>query len=723
VLTAITLTTDVSSRYPDMIIGETVGFQTGPISNSPRSGLVYATAGVLAVQLRNQDDSIIMDLYRFILVDEAHERSLESDMSLMLLRNFYKRNTGNRRLPFLMLTSATFDTNRYAKYFDIDPQNVIEVVGRAYAIETHWPTQGTNNYPLAAAETAIRIHEEHPDDPPEKADILIFMPGAAESKLVAAELQKVITKYAEDESGIGPFLVLIINREVVITQKIDFSLVFEKPENLPKVNGRHPLRRIVIASVVAETGVTIDTLRYVIDCGWVRNNENYQPWGVTGLTTRPTPQSRIRQRKGRAGRLFPGDFYPLYTEHVHSELDVQQLPDIITTGSANIHLAIVREVQHQNFRLGFPGEFRVEDMTLLDPPPPEVFLAVNATAIALGFVSAQAPLPTSWPPVELIDAVAVGSAKVSRGYGLTSLGQIAAMFSRTSMEGIRILLAGYVHDVSASDLITAVAMFGKSTSDLYEGRPKSGGPLPHGAMALRAALPSFLLHRVGGGDGAAAEPPTEKEAFYFRARLLVADDFAEAAILFDAFTRQLDTTSGDVSRVAEWCGEIGLDYNAMIDLARARDTIIEEMIVAGLNPYRGSERRLVTLEPGHFTNGIRNFKKCLYDGLRLKCLEYDENHPDGPGYISAQGLRVKVPILFTDAMASRLKALRVTRDDSSVNWKPRWIITDEIRLKVADKRPEEPAQPLLFTAVAGLMSVLDGYVDPDPSFILPREFA
>jgi hypothetical protein len=736
VLTAIALATDVSSRpwNPDMVLGETVGFQTGPVSNKPPAGLVYATAGVLAVQLRNQEDADIMGRYRFILIDEAHERALDSDMTLMLLRNFYQRNAGNKQLPFLLLTSATFATRRYAEYFGVGAENIVEVIGRAYPIETHWPAQGTNNYPAEAAAVALRIHEEHPDDRPEQADILIFMPGGPESTAVAKALARPGAASSNEASASParrrPFLVLTINREVIVSQAGDYPLVFEKPERLPLIGGERPARRIIISTVVAETGLTIDTLRYVIDCGWSRTKEVYQPWGAEGIVTRPAPQSRVEQRKGRAGRLFPGDFYPLYTKNVHGALEAQQLPEIISVGVAEIYLAIVREQQRQKLRTGAPPEFRVEDMTLLDPPPPEALLAASATAVALGFVSARAPLPRSWPPAELTEAVlaapGLGPLALARGYGLTALGHIAALFARTPMEGVRAIFAGYMWGVAASDLITAVAMFGTPLPDLLvgRGREKKGATpsaLPPGAAALRAALPPFLILRTGGGVTGVL-PPSESEAFYFRARLLLADDFAEAILLFDAFALRIDASQGDVAAVTDWCTSVGLSFEAMLGIAIKRESIIEEMIVAGLNPFRAADRRLATLSIDEFTEGVCALKQCLYAGLSTRLLRWDPGHPEGPAYVSPQGLRVRTPGLFTDAMASRLKALHVTQGPAEA-LRPRWIITDQIRLMPAPPRSGDTGQPLLYIADTNLVSVLDGYIDPDPDFGCVRAFA
>lgn len=725
VLTAIALANDVSSRpwNPDMVLGETVGYQTGPVSNRPLSGLIYATAGVLAVQLRQQEDAEIMGRYRFILVDEAHERSLDSDMTLMLLRNFYQRNAGNPRLPFLLLTSATFDPARYAEYFSVGPANVVEVEGRAYPIETHWPAQGTNNYPAEAVTLVARIHEENPADPPEQADILVFVPGAWEATQIAQGLVKANKKYTREDAPVGPMLVLVINRDVVVSQTGHYPLVFEAPDRLPPVGGRRPVRRVVVSTVVAETGLTIDTLRYVVDCGWSRTKEAYQPWGARGIITRPAPQSRIEQRKGRAGRLFPGVFYPLYTKNVYDALEAQQLPDIVATGPDEVHIAAIREQQRQKLRTGHTPEFRAEDMSLLDPPPPEGFLAANATAVALGFVSPRAPLPDRWPPAALDSLTEPAPAQHSpRGYGLTVLGNLAALFARTPMEGIRILFAGYLWGAAASDLVTAVAMFGTSPADLLtkEEQRAKGRALPPGAAALREALPPYLVSRVGGAVTGPL-PPSESEAYYFRARLLIADDFAEAILLYDAFARRLDAAQGDLRAVAAWCQSVGLSLDALVDVTRRRETVIEEMIIAGLNPYRAAERRLAALPVEEFTDGVVRLKRCLYDGLRGRLLRYAPDHPDGPGYVTKQGLRVKTPELLTDAMASRLKALGVTRS-AQLSDRPRWLLTDQVWLEAAPQAESEKSPPLLYAAATKLVSVLDGYVDVDPEFDGPRGF-
>ena len=798
VLTAVALATDVSStpRNPDMVLGETVSYQTGPVSSRRAGALIYATAGILAAQLRALPDGIMMDRYRFIIVDEAHERSVESDMMLMLLRNFLERNSGDARLPFIILTSATFDPEKYATYFGVGAGKLVEVVGRQYPIVTRWPPYGSNNYVMEAAEVAMRIHRENLDDPPAQADILIFVPGLAESKAVVTalsrhgprplnsqrsehefllqgvRLDKLLSNLASNlgsniarnavgsyggadggdsdgasdgasdgdsdgasdgdsdgESGGGapeytggtpdlpPFLVLTINREVVASESGDFILLFAPPESLPLVRGKRPARRIIVSTIVAETGLTINTLKYVIDGGWHRTMETYPPWGATGLITRPATRSRIAQRRGRVGRLFPGVFYPLYTERSYKELEDQQLPDIVTNGIGAVFLGIVASQQVQKLHLRQTPEFRVEDFGLLDPPPPEVLIGAIRTATSLGFLAARAPAP---------DALALGvRAPVSdaqeRVYGLTELGWVGAQFIRTPMEGIRVLLAGYAWGAAASDLLTAVAMFGTQLANLFIRKPRGQrraptGPgreedLPTGAVALRMALPPYLRAAGAGRAGDAA-------AAFYRARLLIADDFVEAILIFDAFMTQLDASAGSLAAIAAWCAECGLDIGALVQLARQRDAIADEMVVAGLDPMRLPGARIAAAPIEEFTPALRRLKRCLFDGLRGNLLRYEERHDAGPGYdtVDSAGLHVRCPPLFTDAMADQLAGMRVT----DMPPRPRWIVTDVIRIVAEPRRGSDPAPPLFYGCATNLVSVLDGYVDVD--VVAPREF-
>ena len=778
VLTAVALARDVcAGRYPDMVLGRTVGYQTGPTSSQSGSGLTYVTAGTLAVQLRRLSDDELMGRYRIIIVDEAHERSIDTDMTLMLLRDFYWRNVGEPRLPFLLLASATIDPAAYAAYFGVGAANVVEVRGRGFPIKTHWPAAGFADYPRAAADLVLQIHRENPDDPPEQADILVFVPGAAEALSVARILKTFVggqpdapakvkgarggkgkhkNRKPNAESlkdlvvskpkpsigdavitrGQAPFLLLVINRDVVNSQTGDYSLIFAPPSQL-RVGGRRPARRVIVSTTVAETGLTIDTLKYVVDCGWSRTVESYQPWRATGLTTRPAPRSRIAQRRGRVGRLFPGEFYPLYTERVFEALDADQLPDIITGNSALVFISLVASQQRQKLAQGQFPEFRVEDITLLDPPPPEALLGAIRGATALGLLAPLVDLPA-------------GAKATMRGYGLTALGWVAARFTFGSMESIRVLLAGYVWGSAASDLLTAVAMFGRPMDDLYlrrrggrgQGQGQGGRGQGRGQELGRGqGRGQELGQGQGQGQGqelgqnqsgqlgataalAAAAPPhlwsrsvakgelAISDASFLRTRLLLADDFAEAVLIYDAFLAQVALTEGDLGAVDSWCRGLGLRMSALLELAGTRERLADEMVAAGLDPFRAAGARLAAVAAEEFTPALCRLKRCLFDGLQMNLLRFAPDHPAGPGYVTHHhrpSLRVRCPVLYTDAMADRLADMRV----AGAGDRPRWIVTDQVRLVAAPKSGAEPA-PVMYSVEANHVCVLDGYVTFDP---------
>ena len=697
ILTAQTLARDIGSseHYPDMVLGATVGYQTGPINEKPESGLIYATAGVLLAQMRVMSDAEIIARYRFIIIDEAHERSLAIDSLLMRLKFFLHRNLKNTRLPFVILASATLPVQKYARYFEVGAGNIVEVTGRQFPVRTFYPKTGMNHYPREAAKLALKIHREH-DDVATRADILIFMPGVAEIRVVVDELTKANRAYLAKDSEIRPFLVLAITGDVVKTQGRDYRLIKEKVSllRIPTSDKKElvqPARRIIVSTVVAETGLTIETLKYVIDCGWSRTKEIYFPGEFLGIITRPAPKSRIMQRKGRVGREFAGEFYPLYTKNVYESLDDEQLPAIIAAGVSPIFLDIVSTTAKNH-----DGIFRVGDIDMLDPPPNASLAAALEKAIAFGYLRIDRKLLS----------------KATQGHVLTKLGETASRFHYLGMSQTQTLFAGYLWKVSIRDLAFIVALYGMREVPLYSTSEKKGSE-PQKALAIRAGLPSFLLKRSGGKEK--DRPPTEDEAHYYRARLLISDDFIEALLAFEGFTRALVDADGDLARILDWCVANGVDFENARRLAGTRDQVIEEALAAGINPFWGDQYRLAKTTSSTFLDTVVRLKQCIYAGLRLNLLTYDQKKNV---YRTQRNRAVGIPRAYTDLAASRLRGLGF--DSASDSSKPRKIVTNQISLRPAkgDKRDKVP--PLLYRFRAGLVSVLDGYIGVDENFWTPR---
>jgi HrpA-like RNA helicase len=728
VLTAIALANDVSGRpwNPDIILGKTVGYQTGPTSNKPEGGLLYATAGVLSMQFENYTDIEIMDTYKFIIIDEAHERSQECDLLIMLLKNFYIRNRGNINLPFMLLSSATFDINKYAKYFDINSEdNTVEILGRTYPIITHWPRQeSTESYIQQSINITRQIHEDNYSDSPNKCDILIFVPGIKQIDLIKLGLDEINKEYELEDSKYSPFLILTINRDNINSQTKDFNLMFIRPSLLPKVFNKQVKRRIIIATIVAETGITVDTLKYVIDCGWNKSTEVYQPWGIFGLITRPAPMSKIKQRRGRVGRLFPGEFYPLYTEAVYNSLEEQQLPDFITMGIKDKFLSMVQIQQKQKIYMKTFPDFKVEDMSLLDMPSMESFIMANALANLLGFVSEEALLPKKWPPNFSSENIF----EIETGYGLTQLGHIAANIKSLGMESIKMILLSYVYDISIEDIVNINAIISIDKIFTIE-ETKKKEDTPAGTKALLESIPNCkklcsvikTLKKDNSSEGSNSKffGLDMQLQSYIIIKLFFSDTFIELLFIFENFIKMISTEiSADISN---WCIAMGLDYTNLSFALTRRNEIIDELYFAGIDPFRNEQFKINNIllnfkdkqDIPILLNTIKSIKKCIYGGFFNNILTLN---PDDNSYYNNQGFRVKLNSPF---IASKIFKL-FSDTEKDIEYKPKWIVSNKIELvAISSPDPTTPA-PLLYSAQVKIISVLDGFIYPDLEFGLPK---
>ena len=712
VLTAVTLATDVSRARlidgkmtrlnPDIVMGKTVGFQTRPLRSKQLGGLIYATVGILAAQLRSASDAEVMARYRVIIIDEAHERSLEADLTLLLLRDFYQRNLGDERLPFVVVASATFDPDRMAAFFGVGKPNIARITGRAFPTVEVWPDAGSlaADFAVAAVAAVRRIHEANPGDDPERADILVFASGAAETIALVEGLDALNLEYATAGAGApAPVFPIAVDGPAVAAESPAVALVFAPPATLPAVDGRRPARRVVVATTVAETGLTIDTLKYVVDNGWLRAAESYPMWGIGGVVTRPAAHSRIVQRRGRVGRMFPGEFHPLYARDAFDALDAQQLPDVATKGIIDIFLMVLsaaerraadRRATNADHRAGADHRadadadadaasgvsIEPDDLGLPEAPPVVAVAAAHAVAAAIGAV-ARAPL----------------------GWTLTPLGVRMAKLERVPMAAARIVLAGCAWRAAASDLLTvaaAVATGDPRVLTLDESRASTAG-----GRALLAALPPAL---GGPRPAVGASLTSEDHRALLRTRLALADDFAELVLVFDAFATRIGEcrAAADYAAVETWCDGIGVSYDAMLDFAARRDEIAAECVAAGLDPCRDDARRLAIAGATTFGATLRAIKRCLYDGLRHNLMRAATRPGASPLYLTGSGIAVA-----WRPWASLRESARAVGGPASLP-PPTLAIASGFILQAE-------RGVLRYSVTAPLVSILDGFLAIDPA--------
>ncbi len=320
-------------------VGDLVGFQVRFAEQVGDNALVkFMTDGILLAE--SQGDPWL-NAYDTIILDEAHERSLNIDFLL----GYLKRLLARRRDLKLIVTSATIDTARFAEHFGGAP--VVEVEGRTYPVEVRWrPAEelaaAGRRGPAADAEGAARasrgdlslseqilaVTDEITHEDP-RGDVLVFLPGEREIRDAHLALSR--RKYRETE-------VLALYARLSAAEQ-------------DRVFRPGPQRRIVLATNVAETSLTVPRIRYVIDPGTARV-KRYSPRNqLERLHIEPISQAAADQRKGRCGRVGPGICYRLYAEDDYAQRPRYTDPEILRSSLAGVILRMLA------LKLGDPADF------------------------------------------------------------------------------------------------------------------------------------------------------------------------------------------------------------------------------------------------------------------------------------------------------------------------------------------------------------------------------
>lgn len=601
VLTAISIATSIAEQswFPDIIFPDVVGYQTGQGGkNRPRSGLVYATYGILSAQMLTVDDASIMAMYNVIVIDEAHERQTENDILLMMLRNFYIRNKGNKNLPFIIITSATFDPYKYADYFDVTYNNVFIIEGNTFPIIDIYPKKDCDNYIASIVETINEIVKN--DDEPGKGDILVFVPGSSQMLEITEMLKEDV-------------LLLTLTSEKVNTGDEDIELAQISYDKLPIQK-----RRVILSTVVAETGLTLNSLKYVIDSGFSITSEYYPE--AYGLTTRPTTESKITQRRGRVGRVFgPGYFYPMYSESTRNMLQKQNFPDLFIRDYADMHLIVIREQLRQCRALKLPEVFKVEDIALLDNPPVENFVNANIKAHNLGFL-----------------------VTTSDGTHFTKSGEIASNFIRVKLECIRMALTSYIYECSMYDIITITSIIMRMASLEDYMAPKAKKSDFNGLPPDARPLSKLNFIKIGGG----VENIQQDHKFYYQIKLILNNHYLEIMLLFDEFEKRID----DIDECQKWCDEAGLQMNSMFDLLAFRARIVTEFKMFDID--RNEHLRLNNLTFQSCIEIIKNITYCMQEGFKYNVLTHVSEYT----YVSPMGVEIEIKPMLPSKCIDRMIA-------------------------------------------------------------------
>ena len=335
-------------------LGNTVSFKIRfNEQGTAQSVIKLMTDGILLAELGHDR---FLSKYDTIIIDEAHERSLNIDFIMGYLKNILPKRPDLK----VIITSATLDTKRFSEYFSrYDtklksqiPAPIFNVEGRSFPVEVRYrpltdePVTSSDddsyddfeeNLPRAVVAAVEECFSDaHSKGHPDQADILIFAATEAEIR----EMQEVLERHGPKHTEVLPLFA---------------RQTYEEQQRIFQPSGRG--RRIVIATNVAETALTVPGIRYVIDLGFARISRYSYRSRVQRLPIEAISQAAANQRKGRCGRVAPGVCIRLYSEEdFTSRLEFTE-PEILRTNLASVIL------QMANLRLG-----SVDDFDFIEPP-------------------------------------------------------------------------------------------------------------------------------------------------------------------------------------------------------------------------------------------------------------------------------------------------------------------------------------------------------------------
>lgn len=329
---------EVSARQ----VGYAIRFEDR--SNS-RTQIKYVTDGVLIRECLQDSD---LTKYSIVMLDEVHERTLDTDVLLALAKQAVKRRSENMRL---VVTSATLNIEQFSQYFDNCP--VLQVSTRAFNIEVLHCTSKADRRVENSVTAAIRIHlHEGP------GDVLVFLTGSEECERACKLCLEKLNQLLERGKPVPAMIIMPLYGAMPSEEQ---AKVFEPAPP--------DCRKVIFSTNIAETSLTIQGICFVIDCGYVKQKMYNPKTGLDALMVVPISRQQAKQRAGRAGRVADGKCYRLYSDtFCEQQMEEAAKPEILRVNLSSTLLTLKAMGIHD-----------VNSFEFIDPPDYESCVSVSVT--------------------------------------------------------------------------------------------------------------------------------------------------------------------------------------------------------------------------------------------------------------------------------------------------------------------------------------------------------
>uniref|UniRef100_A0A8D0RD87 Probable ATP-dependent RNA helicase DHX35 n=3 Tax=Sus scrofa TaxID=9823 RepID=A0A8D0RD87_PIG len=341
------------------VLGHEVGYciRFDDCTDPLATRIKFLTDGML---VREMMVDPLLTKYSAIMLDEAHERTLYTDIAIGLLKKIQKKR-GDLRL---IVASATLDAEKFRDFFNqndtSDPTRdtcvILTVEGRTFPVDIFYLQSPVPDYIKSTVETVMKIHQTEGD-----GDILAFLTGQE-------EVETVVSMLIEQARALGR---TGMKRHLRVLPMYAGLPSFEQMKVFERVS--RSVRKVIVATNVAETSITISGIVYVIDCGFVKLRAYNPRTAIECLVVVPVSQASANQRAGRAGRSRSGKCYRLYTEDAFDQLPQSTVPEMQRSNLAPVILQLKA--------LGIDNVLRFHFMS---PPPAQSMVQALELLYALG---------------------------------------------------------------------------------------------------------------------------------------------------------------------------------------------------------------------------------------------------------------------------------------------------------------------------------------------------